>query len=566
MDHLQGKLYKLLVEIDEICKKNDVVYYLAGGTALGAIRGGGFLPWDDDIDLYITRDNWNKLVKIMETETPDNRVFVCNENTDLYWNPVGRYVDKNTTVMMKSQLLCGKACGQLIEFFVMDPMPIEEEKKWEHRKNLKVYAELLSPYFVVNRNILSENLDFDYKLYNKYYWKSKFFGRDRVLKELFDKITSVEEENSDCYCMRWGTRTLIYGKELLGEPRLEKFEEKMFPVPAKQEEVARIAYGDSWMYVPEGSGKVVHGLDKDLDTPFQKYVDLYMPLLNKEKLLRSYKKNKRIRTKALYNKNLHKKTFAIAKAKVAAKYIQENDYDLQFLEKLLEEKKFEELNEHFRYFYSIQSNSELKNAEILIPLSDQYLYIAIMCYVLQGAYYRANFVMECRKKLQKDLSKELKEADKIMQFCKKLSVAMYDKKDIQFVKKVLEEYKEYSEYIVDYARGELWVLEKEITENDSYTALVNMAREKMISFGNDGEIIRYEAYGLYCLGNVEEAKSRYEAAIERTRNGFVWREAMELFGIDAYDLLDNQHENDDEKEDSEEEGNEDDNSRDEDDE
>ena len=124
MDQLQANLYKLLVELDEICKRNDVTYYLAGGTALGAIRGGGFLPWDDDIDLYITRENWNKLVKVMETQTPENRVFVCVENDDIYCNPVGRYVDKETTVMMKSQLLCGKACGQLIEFFVMDPMPL----------------------------------------------------------------------------------------------------------------------------------------------------------------------------------------------------------------------------------------------------------------------------------------------------------------------------------------------------------------------------------------------------------------------------------------------------------
>ena len=54
MDQLQANLYKLLAELDEICKRNDVTYYLAGGTALGAIRGGGFLPWDDDIDLYLS--------------------------------------------------------------------------------------------------------------------------------------------------------------------------------------------------------------------------------------------------------------------------------------------------------------------------------------------------------------------------------------------------------------------------------------------------------------------------------------------------------------------------------
>ena len=70
MDQLQRTLYQLLTELDEICRRNDIEYYMAGGTALGAVRGGGFLPWDDDIDLYITRKNWDKLVKVMETQTP----------------------------------------------------------------------------------------------------------------------------------------------------------------------------------------------------------------------------------------------------------------------------------------------------------------------------------------------------------------------------------------------------------------------------------------------------------------------------------------------------------------
>ena len=47
-----------MVELDEICKANGITYYLAAGCALGAIRQGRFLPWDDDIDIFITRDNW----------------------------------------------------------------------------------------------------------------------------------------------------------------------------------------------------------------------------------------------------------------------------------------------------------------------------------------------------------------------------------------------------------------------------------------------------------------------------------------------------------------------------
>lgn len=546
MDQLQAKLYKLLVEIDDICSRNDVIYYLAGGTALGAIRGGGFLPWDDDIDVYITRDNWNKLVKVMETQTPPNRVFVCNENTDYYWNPVGRYVDKNTTVMMKSQLLCGKACGQLIEFFIMDPMPLSEEGKWEHRRYLKAYTELLSPYFVVNRNILHENRDFDYKLYNKYYWKSIFFGKQKVLDELLAKITATTEEQSDCYCMRWGMRTLMYGQDLLGKPRMEKFEEAYFPIPAKQEAVARVAYGDSWMYVPEGTGKVVHNLSKDLTTPFQDYVDLYMPLLDTQKLLRNYQKNKRMRVKALYHKNLLSQGFAAVRTKVAAKYIKKYDYDVPYLRSLLEQKNFDELQAHLEYFYKEQLSSDVKTEGLLIPVSDEYLYIAVMNSILQGRFYNAGSIMASRKEQAQPLTEELLEAEKMIDFCRALSIAIYDDKDVQAVEQLLQENKTYADSLLDGARARLWCMMQNAREEADYEGLLDEARRQIERFGADGELQRFEAYALYQLGRLEEFKDKYEEAVQGTRNGYVWKEAGELFGIDAYVIVDKQESDEDE--------------------
>ena len=547
MDQLQAKLYKLLVEIDGICKENGVVYYLAGGTALGAIRGGGFLPWDDDIDLYITRENWNKLVKVMETKTPPNRSFICDENTDYYWNPVGRYVDKNTTVMMKSQLLCGKACGQLIEFFIMDPMPMSEEGKWEHRRYLKAYTELLSPYFVVNRNILHQNTDFDYKLYNKYYWKSIFLGRNKVLGELLDKVTATPEEESDCYCMRWGMRTLMYGKDLLGTPRMERFENDMFPVPAKQEAVARVAYGDSWMYVPEGTGKVVHNLNKDLMTPFQQYVDLYMPLLDRKKLLKSYQKNKRMRVKALYDKNQLFRAFASVRIKLAAKYIRTHDYDIPQLRSLLDNRELDELQKHLEYFYSEQLNPDVKADGLLLPLSDEYLYIAIMNCILQGRYYQASSILSSRREKPEPLGEELQYAAELMEFCRALSIAIYDEKDAAKTERLLRARPEYAEVLIDYARAELWCLAQKADGTEDYERLIQRARSWMERFGADGELLRYEAYGLYRLGQVEEARAGYEAAIRGTRNGYVWKEASDLFGMDAYDLVDNPEKDEDEE-------------------
>ena len=59
----QQVLFELMCKFDKICRDNGIVYYLGGGTALGAVRHGGFLPWDDDVDLYITRENYNKIIE-----------------------------------------------------------------------------------------------------------------------------------------------------------------------------------------------------------------------------------------------------------------------------------------------------------------------------------------------------------------------------------------------------------------------------------------------------------------------------------------------------------------------
>ncbi|MCB6367824.1 LicD family protein, partial [Intestinibacillus massiliensis] len=53
-EHILG----LLHEIDEICRKYEITYYAAGGTTIGAARHHGFIPWDDDADLYMTRENF----------------------------------------------------------------------------------------------------------------------------------------------------------------------------------------------------------------------------------------------------------------------------------------------------------------------------------------------------------------------------------------------------------------------------------------------------------------------------------------------------------------------------
>ncbi len=88
LEELHSIELELLKRFIEICRENHITYYVIGGTLLGAIRHGGFIPWDDDIDVAVPRDDYNRLIKIM-TSLEDNNVGMLYYKVDheLYFYP-----------------------------------------------------------------------------------------------------------------------------------------------------------------------------------------------------------------------------------------------------------------------------------------------------------------------------------------------------------------------------------------------------------------------------------------------------------------------------------------------
>lgn len=112
---------KILKYVSRFCDENGIEYWLNAGTLLGAVRHKGYIPWDDDIDLGMTRTNYDKFIKSFRDET-GRYSFHCVENDKQYCYPMGKVFDNNT-ILYELDKKSGYKISVYIDIFVHDPIP-----------------------------------------------------------------------------------------------------------------------------------------------------------------------------------------------------------------------------------------------------------------------------------------------------------------------------------------------------------------------------------------------------------------------------------------------------------
>lgn len=95
--NMQLRLLEMLMYIDDICNNNNIKYWLSSGTCLGAVRHGGFIPWDDDLDIEMERKDYNRLLKILR-EQPDKYVLQEYKSDCEYLHTYSKLRDLNSRV------------------------------------------------------------------------------------------------------------------------------------------------------------------------------------------------------------------------------------------------------------------------------------------------------------------------------------------------------------------------------------------------------------------------------------------------------------------------------------
>ena len=246
----------------KICDKNNLRYYLAGGTLLGAIRHKGFIPWDDDIDILMPRPDYEKFSEIMKNE--NNRYLLLTPEQDDYYYLFNKLVDKNT-ILNEYWTNPIKNMGVYIDIFPLDGFPDDE-------KEYNIYADkLLKEY----NDLTNSRID-GYKMaiyrwkrvvkciikYPLYFAKKIIPWKKRQLN-LIDNMKKYKYEDSKnvAFILSAYKKKEILNKKIYDDIILVQFEDEKFNAPSGYDDYLKALYGNYMELPPIEKRKTHHFFD-----------------------------------------------------------------------------------------------------------------------------------------------------------------------------------------------------------------------------------------------------------------------------------------------------------------
>ncbi len=189
---LQQEVLEIMTEVHRVCEKNNIRYALIAGSALGAVNYKGFIPWDDDIDICVMREDWEKFIDALNRDLDSKFYFQCFEN-DKKFNVIngptmkirkkGTYIEE-VNFLLKNR--CKSGNGIFVDAIIYDNISESKLNDEIHRSVIKI----LMPFYV-----LIDNLHIPHVLFSKFIrWYSERYARKNENSKLVSQPISVPWE------------------------------------------------------------------------------------------------------------------------------------------------------------------------------------------------------------------------------------------------------------------------------------------------------------------------------------------------------------------------------------
>ena len=270
----------MLKKFHDVCVENNLKYFLCGGSLIGAIRHNGYIPWDDDIDVGMLRDDYEKFLKLFDKYFDKNTYFLSSAKTErLYANGHSQIRNIHTTQFTKydyPSLKAGKCCGIFMDIFVFDYCDINDVEQFNEIRRLKSKTfKFLSWRFGKDNNPIKEIV--------KKVLANTIKNENKNQQRVYDLEKVSSKYNNDETKLYLGSigfsidnKKCIYKKELFNEFELHKFEEYEFYIPVHYDEILKNQYGD-YMKFPDNkniNGSMHGDCYFDFDKSYKEYQNI----------------------------------------------------------------------------------------------------------------------------------------------------------------------------------------------------------------------------------------------------------------------------------------------------
>lgn len=272
MDRHQKYLLGLLKEIDAICQAHGVEYTICGGTLLGAFRHGGFIPWDDDADICMTADNWEKFKKACETDLPEGRLLGAPELQEDYGFQCPRYVDTTTTRYFKAGSLSRGFPGEVIDIFILDPIADGVEALRRYMESVVLIHEISNC-----ASTAANRYGIDARLVYEWEQIAQEKGRLEACRMLDARMKETFDDAGQNYIYRWQWGIYPMPKSVFENAVYVPFEDTQLPVPQGIFERLFWEYDERWPEFPPSVSVNQHGTPFSLDFSFQEFREGFTP-------------------------------------------------------------------------------------------------------------------------------------------------------------------------------------------------------------------------------------------------------------------------------------------------
>lgn len=242
INELQEVQLEIALEVKHICNKLNLQYFLIGGTLLGAVRHKGFIPWDDDFDIGLPREDYNKFIQYCSGKLNSKYYLHCHETDPEYWFNYAKIRKNGTLFDEKSISKITTHKGIFIDIFPLDNVISPESRV------LKLQSKLISllTFIIYRKRGLDIKYNFNFK--QKILYAIMRTIKIATVAKLQLKIMTLFNNRSTDYWVSFGSNyshiTETMPKDKYLPSKYLQFQGTLFKVPADYDYVLTRLFGD----------------------------------------------------------------------------------------------------------------------------------------------------------------------------------------------------------------------------------------------------------------------------------------------------------------------------------